>query len=62
MLNAETMKVVLVFLLKKHMNTFHDQRKKQRNRGAVRLVLTDVIAKIYMTWWDRRFKEEAEKR
>ena len=30
--------------------------------GPIGLVLTHAIAKIFMTWWDRRFKEEAEKR
>ena len=44
------------------MFSFNEYKKKQGKGGPIGLVLTDAIAKIYMTWWDRRFKEEAEKR
>ena len=58
---AEATKVILEFLLQNHMYSFADMKKKQRKGGPIGLVLTDAITKIYMTWWDRRLKEEAEK-
>ena len=59
---SEATKVVLKFLLQNHMYSFAEKKKKQRTGGPIGLVLTDAITKIYMTWWDRRMKEEAKKR
>ena len=56
---AEAIKIILRFLLKNHMYTFNDVKKKQENGGPIGLVLTDAVAKIYMTWWDRKVQEKA---
>ena len=57
---AEAFKIILAFLLRNHMYTFNEEKKRQRNGGPIGLVLTDAVAKIYMTWWDRKVKEKAE--
>ena len=56
---AEAIKVVLEFIMKNHMYCFADKKKRQKNGGPIGLVLTDATAKIYMTWWDKKVKEEA---
>ena len=56
---AEAIKVVLMFIMKNHLYSFADKKKKQRKGGPIGLVLTDATAKIYMTWWDKKVKEEA---
>ena len=38
---------------------FGDQKKKQSDGGPIGLVITDAVAKIYMTWWDRQLKKKA---
>ena len=58
---AEATKVVLKFLLQNHMYSFNEEQKKQKDGGPIGLVLTDAVAKIFMTWWDRKVKEKAEK-
>ena len=58
---AEATKVVLKFLLQNHMYSFDGEQKKQRDGGPIGLVLTDAVAKIFMTWWDRKVKEKAER-
>ena len=57
---AEAFKIILAFLLRNHMYTFNEEKKRQRNGGPIGLVLTDAVAKVYMTWWDRKVKEKAE--
>ena len=42
------------------MYSFNEEKKRQRNGGPIGLVLTDAVAKVYMTWWDRKVKEKAE--
>ena len=61
LLISEAIKVVLKFLLQNHMYSFAEMKKRQKNGGPIGLVLTDAIAKIFMTWWDRRMKQEAQK-
>ena len=58
---SEAFKIILKFLLQNHMYTFNDEKKRQRNGGPIGLVLTDAVAKVYMTWWDRKVKEKAMK-
>ena len=43
------------------MYSFADMKKRQRNGGPLGIILTDAIAKIFMTWWDRKMKQEAER-
>jgi len=56
---SEAIKVVLEFIMKNHMYSFADQKKKQGKGGPIGLVLTDATAKIFMTWWDKKVKEQA---
>ena len=59
LLIAEAVRIVLRFLLKNHLYCFEESRRRQKNGGPIGLVLTDAVAKIYMTWWDRKVKEKA---
>ena len=43
------------------MYTFNDEKERQRNRGAKRLVLTDAVDEVYITWWESKHKEKAMK-
>ncbi|MCP4264419.1 MAG: hypothetical protein GY777_02390 [Candidatus Brocadiaceae bacterium] len=56
---AEAIKVVLIFIMKNHLYSFANKKKRQGKGGPIGLVLTDATAKIYMTWWDKQVKEEA---
>ena len=58
---AEAIKVVLIFIMKNHLYSFANKKKRQGKGGPIGLVLTDATAKIYMTWWDKQVKEEAAK-
>ena len=43
------------------MYIFNDEKERQRNRGAKRLVLTDAVDEVYITWWESQYKEKAMK-
>ena len=58
---AEAIKIALKFILENHFYTFNREKKRQKEGGPIGLVVTDAIAKIYMTWWDRKVKAEAKK-
>ena len=47
--------------MKNHLYSFADKKKRQGKGGPIGLVLTDATAKIYMTWWDKKVKQEAAK-
>ena len=57
---AEGIKVALEKIMKNHFYAFGDSKRKQKEGGPIGLVLTDPVAKIFMTYWDRCFKRAAE--
>ena len=56
------MKVALKKVMQNHIYSFGATKKKQKEGGPIGLVLTDPVAKIFMTWWDRQFKRAAEEK
>ena len=55
---AEGIKVALEKIMKNHFYAFGDSKRKQNEGGPIGLVLTDPVAKIFMTHWDRYFKRQ----
>ena len=53
---TEAMKVVLSFIMKNHLYTFDGQIKLQSKGGPIGLLLTGILAQLFMVWWDRQFK------
>ena len=57
---AEGIKVALEKIMKNHFYAFGESKRRQKEGGPIGLVLTDPVAKIFMTYWDRCFKRAAE--
>ena len=49
----EALKIVLHLIMDNHMYHFNNVLRKQVKGGAIGLDLTEVIARIFMSWWDR---------
>ena len=58
---TEAMKVVLLFIMKNHLYTFDNQIKLQTEGGPIGLELTEVLAQLFMVWWDRQMVKRLEK-
>ena len=48
------MKIALDLVLKNHVYQFNNTVRKQSDGGPIGLDLTEVIAKIFMGWWDQQ--------
>ena len=53
MMIKEALKIVLHLIMDNHMYHFNNVLRKQVKGGAIGLDLTEVIARIFMSWWDR---------
>jgi hypothetical protein len=56
---VEAMKTALLFIMKNHVYTFNEVIYRQVKGGPIGLELTGVLAQVFMVWWDRQFKNEA---
>ena len=56
----EGIKIALEVILNNHMYKFNNQVRKQNLGGPIGLDLTEVVAKIFMNWWDRQLLQLLE--
>ena len=54
----ESLRIALELILTKHVYIFNNEVKKQERGGPIGLDITGEVAKIFMCWWDDRFKEK----
>ena len=50
----EALRVVLTVIMN-HVFTFDNKISKQTKDGPIGLMLTGVLAQIFMIWWDKEF-------
>ena len=51
----EAIKIGLALILRNHVYLFDNKIRRQEDGGPIGLDLTEVVAKIFMNWWDRQF-------
>ena len=51
---TEAIMIALKLILENHVYKFHDVIRKQSKGGPIGLDLTEVVAKIFMNWWDKK--------
>lgn len=51
----EAIKIGLSLILNNHVYQFNNTLRKQSQGAPIGLDLTEVVAKIFMNWWDRQF-------
>ena len=57
-LMKEAIKIALEIILKNHIYIFDGIIRKQNKGGPIGLDLTEVVAKIFMNWWDKHFLQK----
>ncbi len=57
---AEALKVALKLILNNHCYMFNNEVKKQNEGGPIGLDITGVIARIFMSWWDRQINDRLQ--
>ena len=56
----EAIKIALEIILKNHIYIFDGIIRKQNKGGPIGLDLTEVVAKIFMNWWDKQFLQKLQ--
>ena len=54
---TEAIRIILIYIMKNYIYEFDNKIYKQKEGGAIGVVLTGTMAQIFMVWWDRKFKE-----
>ena len=52
---TESLKVLLLLVMKNHVYCFDGKLRKQKCGGAIGVDLTGTLAQIFMSWWDKQF-------
>ena len=50
----ESLKIVLTTLMKNHIYDFKKEMRLQKEGGAIGMDITGELAKVFMTWWDKK--------
>ena len=57
---TESLRIALELILTEHVYIFNNDIKKQEKGGPIGLDITGEVAKVFMCWWDDRFREKLE--